>query len=119
MMYGLLILSLSYIREERYFKSALLYAVLLNFKHIFLGLAPCFGIFYLKYLVFNQPTFTRGLRNFTLLGLQTIAVFVASFGPFIAAGGTGQITQIASRLFPFDRGLVHDPLAANFWTLYY
>ena len=53
MMYGLLILSLAYIKEDSYFKSALVYAVLLNFKHIFLYFAPCFGLLYLKKVVLN------------------------------------------------------------------
>lgn len=47
-----------------------------------------------------------------------MAVFAVSFGPFIYIGGLDQIKQIASRLFPFQRGLVHDNPAANFWTVW-
>lgn len=119
MMYGLLILSLAYIKEDSYFKSALVYAVLLNFKHIFLYFAPCFGILYLKRVVFNQPTPAKQFTNFCLLALQTVAVFAVSFGPFLWVGGADQMRQIASRLFPFQRGLVHTYQAANVWAFYF
>lgn len=118
MMYGILLLSLVHLKEGSFFKSAFVYAILLNFKHIFLYLAPCFGIIYLKQVVFNQTSIGKALKNFTLLGLQTISVFAVSYGPFIYVGGVGQLQQIASRLFPFQRGLVHEYLAANFWAVW-
>jgi alpha-1,3-glucosyltransferase len=45
-------------------------------------------------------------------------VFAISFGPFAWVGGMAQLRQIALRLFPFQRGLVHEYLAANFWTVW-
>lgn len=86
MMYGLLLLSIAYIKEGSYFKSALVYAILLNFKHIFLYFAPCFGILYLKEVVFRHPSFFRRVLNFLRLGVQTLVVFALSFGPFIYTG---------------------------------
>jgi alpha-1,3-glucosyltransferase len=53
MMYGIMILSIHYIHEGKWFKSALLYAILINFKHIFLYSAPAFGLIYLKNCVFG------------------------------------------------------------------
>ena len=53
MMYGIMVLSIHYINEGKYFKSAALYAILLNFKHIFLYFAPAYGIIYIKYCVMN------------------------------------------------------------------
>lgn len=116
MMYGLMILSIAFIKEKSYFKSALVYAILLNFKHIYLYFAPCFGLLYLKKVVFKSGSISKGILNFFFLGLQTVLVFAISFGPFIYIGGLDQLTQIASRLFPFQRGIVHSYWAANIWA---
>ena len=53
------------------------------------------------------------------IGVITIIPFVISFAPFILIGGFSQLKQIISRLFPFQRGLIHDYWAPNFWSLYY
>ena len=74
--------------QKAYFKSALIYAILLNFKHIFLYFAPCFGLLYLRKVVFNKKQgIIRGTVNFARLGLQTLLIFGISFGPFIYVGG--------------------------------
>ena len=68
MMYGILIMAIVYAREQSWFKSALMYAVLLNFKHLFIVSAPAFGILYLKMKVFNQRRAVDGFKNFLVLG---------------------------------------------------
>ena len=61
---------------------------MLNFKHIFLYFAPCFGLLYLKKVVFNKKVgVVKGSINFFKLALQTILIFAVSFGPFIYYGG--------------------------------
>jgi alpha-1,3-glucosyltransferase len=53
------------------------------------------------------------------VGAVTLLPFIASFLPFVIAGGFRQIPQIISRLFPFQRGLIHEYWAPNFWALYH
>ena len=117
MMYGIMLLSIHYILVGKYLKSALLYAILINFKHIFLYSAPAFGLFYLRNCVFCGDV-TKGFKNLLYLGLQTLLVTAASFMPVIWRAPRPILTQIGTRLFPFERGLVHDYMASNFWALY-
>jgi alpha-1,3-glucosyltransferase len=117
MMYGIMLLSIHYILVGKYLKSALLYAILINFKHIFLYSAPAFGLFYLRNCVFGGDI-TKGFKNLAILGFQTAFVTSVSFFPVIWKAPIPIITQIGTRLFPFERGLVHDYMASNFWALY-
>ena len=48
MMYGLMILSYVYLKEGKILRSAFVYALLLQFKHIYLYSAPAYGILYLR-----------------------------------------------------------------------
>lgn len=54
MMYGIMIMSIVYMYENKWFKSAFCYAVLLNFKHIFLYSAPAYGIVYIRKAVIER-----------------------------------------------------------------
>ncbi|XP_040282339.1 probable dolichyl pyrophosphate Glc1Man9GlcNAc2 alpha-1,3-glucosyltransferase isoform X1 [Bufo bufo] len=119
---GIMLLSIARMFQRRHLESALLFAVLLNFKHIYLYIAPAYGIYLLRSYCFtaNNPDGSIRWRSFSLLrflALVIIVVFVlaVSFGPFIYLG---QIPQVLSRLFPFKRGLCHAYWAPNFWALY-
>ncbi|KAK9902706.1 hypothetical protein WJX75_003352 [Coccomyxa subellipsoidea] len=108
---GILIWSVALIREGHDLLGALLFAVLLNMKHLF----ACMGPLYFVYLLHHCCREHRAVLKFFVLGAIVAAVFAASFGPFILAG---QLEQVLGRLFPFNRGLMHAYWAANMWALY-
>ncbi|XP_037069925.1 probable dolichyl pyrophosphate Glc1Man9GlcNAc2 alpha-1,3-glucosyltransferase [Pollicipes pollicipes] len=116
---GLLLMSYACMTQGRYLKSALLFTVLLNMKHIFLYLAPAYFVFLLRNYCVRVPAggwLPRPRPAHTLLlGLVVLGVFAVSLGPFAALG---QLPQVLSRLFPFKRGLCHAYWAPNFWVLY-
>ena len=55
------------------------------------------------------------LRRFCGLGVVVGGVAAAAFAPFLTVG---QLPQLAKRLFPVSRGLLHAYWAPNFWALY-
>ncbi|XP_048838571.1 probable dolichyl pyrophosphate Glc1Man9GlcNAc2 alpha-1,3-glucosyltransferase [Brienomyrus brachyistius] len=121
-LFGLLLLSVARHFQGRHLEGAFLFSVLLNLKHIYLYIAPAYGIYLLRSFCFIQDNPDRSIkwRNFSIVRLVELAVivcsvFVLSFGPFIALG---QFPQVVSRLFPFKRGLCHAYWAPNFWALY-
>ncbi|KAK3736385.1 hypothetical protein QZH41_017895 [Actinostola sp. cb2023] len=111
----------------KHLEGAFLFSILLNFKHIFLYLAPAYFVYLLRTYCFissgrnsERHILGVGLWDFSpvrlfKLGFFVICVFVVSFGPFIALG---QLPQVVSRLFPFKRGLCHAYWAPNMWALY-
>ncbi|CAG7723106.1 unnamed protein product [Allacma fusca] len=114
-LYGILLLSISKILEEKIIEGALLFSMLLNLKHIYLYIAPAFGCYlFRKYCIIIDRRIPQiNIKNLLSLGFTVVAVFAASFGPFYR-----HIPQIISRLFPFKRGLCHAYWAPNIWALY-
>ncbi len=111
--------------------SGILFAVLLNFKHIYMYLAvraPSISTLRdLRLIPFSQRIsfyllgsycFSSSgeihIKTFLSLANSVIAVFLVSLGPFIVMG---QLPQLLSRLFPFTRGLNHAYWAPNVWSL--
>ncbi|XP_004226900.2 dolichyl pyrophosphate Glc1Man9GlcNAc2 alpha-1,3-glucosyltransferase-like [Ciona intestinalis] len=119
MLFGFLFLSFANLMDENYLLSAMWFTILLNFKHIFLYIAPVYGVFFLRNYCTDKTAngFLAFLRikseNLVTLASMVIVIFSMSFYPFF-----NQIQQVISRLFPFKRGLTHSYWAPNFWALY-
>ncbi|KAF6739984.1 putative dolichyl pyrophosphate Glc1Man9GlcNAc2 alpha-1,3-glucosyltransferase [Oryzias melastigma] len=121
-LFGFLLLSVAKHLQAQHLQGALLFATLLNLKHIYLYVAPAYGVYLLRSYCFTESSADGGIRwrSFSLLrllalGSVVIAVCAVSFGPFIVMG---QLPQVLSRLFPFKRGLCHAYWAPNAWALY-
>ncbi|XP_070313341.1 dolichyl pyrophosphate Glc1Man9GlcNAc2 alpha-1,3-glucosyltransferase isoform X5 [Odocoileus virginianus] len=119
---GLMLLSIARFFQKRHMEGAFLFAVLLHFKHIYLYIAPAYGVYLLRSYCFtaNKPDGSIRWNSFSFvrlisLGLIVFLVSAVSLGPFLALN---QLPQVFSRLFPFKRGLCHAYWAPNFWALY-
>ncbi|ORZ11140.1 glycosyltransferase family 57 protein [Absidia repens] len=109
LLYGILLHSIVQAKQGRLLVSGILFAILLNFKHIYLYLAPAYFVYLFQtYCMIQQQPFVR-------LGGAVLLVFGVSLGPFVY---TGQATALLARLFPFTRGLCHAYWAPNLWALY-
>ena len=118
-MQAIFLLSVELIRRKRFEEGAFVYSCLLNFKHIYLYAALAFFVCIVKEYIFKEVSFANKIKKLVKIGVITLIPFGISFGPFFLVGGFSQIGQILSRLFPFQRGLIHDYWAPNFWALYY
>ncbi|KAI8988011.1 glucosyltransferase [Mycotypha africana] len=122
LLYGLLTLSIVEAKRNHLLCSGILFAILLNFKHIYLYVAPAYFVYLLKAYCFvkdakdpNGKQRKFSVKRFFMLGGSVIAVFVLSFGPFLYYR---QLPAVFQRLFPFTRGLCHAFWAPNFWSVY-
>ncbi|KAI9096139.1 glycosyl transferase [Phlyctochytrium arcticum] len=111
-MYGIQLLSIVAIFQGRPVLGALLFAALLNFKHVYLYIAPAYFVYLLSGYCF-LPNGRFAPTHFLTLGLIVITTFAASLLPF-----AHHLPQLLTRLFPFSRGLTHAYWAPNFWALY-
>ncbi|KAI8080029.1 glycosyl transferase [Halteromyces radiatus] len=114
LLYGILLHSIVEAKKNRLLSSGILFAILLNFKHIYLYLSPAYFVYLLQaYCYTNNRSFS--VTRFFRLGGSVLAVFGLSLFPFIK---TGQLNAMITRLFPFTRGLCHAYWAPNVWALY-
>jgi alpha-1,3-glucosyltransferase len=107
LLFGFLILSIYHWQKGNVYFSAFWFAVLLNFKHLFLYVAAAYGL--VMIFQFVKFSFTR----LVLLGLTVVSVFSVSILPFYKV-----LPELLSRLFPFTRGLTHAYWAPNIWAIY-
>ncbi|KAF9646765.1 glucosyltransferase [Thelephora ganbajun] len=112
-MYGILLWSLLMARNGNTLTSGILFAVLLNFKHIYMYMAPAYFVYLLRAYCVSPSGKILPVRFLTLAN-AVILVFLLSIGPFALMG---QLPQLLSRLFPFTRGLNHAYWASNAWAL--
>lgn len=114
MLFGVLLLSIASVWQQQYVRATVLFTTLLCMKHIFLYMAPVFGVYLLRYYVLQQGCSRReSFGRFVRLAATVVIVVAAVFAPFV-----GQLPEIAGRLFPFGRGLSHAYWAPNWWALY-
>lgn len=89
MLFGILIWSMFHMFRGEYLASAALFAILLNFKHIFIYFAPVYFVYLLRScfksgeLGDNPQLFSFSPKRLIRLGLVVITIFLLSFGPFI------------------------------------
>lgn len=120
MLIGLLLISIYFISRGQDYFGAIFFIILFNFKHLFILLAPVYGIYLLKHYCIDRSS----IINFLVMGFTVIVCNLCSISlamlflyyPFISS--FTDLQQIFSRLFPFQRGLVHTYWAPNFWSLY-
>lgn len=95
---GLLVYSILFLEEQRYVLGGVVFAVLLNMKHLFAYLAPVYFVFLLKHYVLtdssSSSSLTSAFARLAVLGGAVLAVCAVSFGPFVAMG---QMQQVRSQ----------------------
>lgn len=111
---GIFVLSIWTVASGSELLGAALFASLLCFKHIFLYAAPAFFVFLLRY--YCRGSIKVSVLRFISLGIVVLTILGVSLGPFIFLAGQGG--QLAQRMFPVSRGLLHAYWAPNFWALY-
>lgn len=82
-LFGILLLSIAYMCEEKFLKSAFCFAVLLNMKHIFVYVSPVYIVYMLKVYCWHSPSMKSAILKLIKLVVVTLGVTAASFGPFI------------------------------------
>lgn len=100
---------------------AVLFALLVTLKHLYITLAPAYFFYLLRRCCFIRNASSSRLKfsftRFVCLVVSVGMVIAIPFVPF-AFHGKDQMIQIFRRLFPFQRGLCHDYWAGNVWALY-
>ncbi|KAM6159209.1 dolichyl pyrophosphate Glc1Man9GlcNAc2 alpha-1,3-glucosyltransferase isoform 11-T11 [Rhynchocyon petersi] len=90
-LFGLMLLSIARLFQKRHLEGAFLFAVLLHFKHIYLYVAPAYGIYLLRSFCFtaNKPDGSIRWNSFSFVRVTSLVLIVflvsaLSLGPFLA-----------------------------------
>uniref|UniRef100_A0A8C1E3Q4 Alpha-1,3-glucosyltransferase n=1 Tax=Cyprinus carpio carpio TaxID=630221 RepID=A0A8C1E3Q4_CYPCA len=125
-LFGVLLLSIARHFQNRHFEGALLFSILLNLKHIYLYIAPAYGIYLLRCFCFTQSNADGSLqwRSFSVVRLVTLgtivlSTFSVSFGPFIALGQLPQASMTGGLVQEFQHSVLPSvsPLATLVCTV--
>ena len=111
---GILLLSMLKLVQNKVLQASALFVILLNFKHIYIYVAPAYFVYILRNYCLTID-YRIQFANCVKLGSVILSIFSVSLGPFIL---NGQSRQLISRLFPVKRGLTHSYWAPNFWAIY-
>ncbi|VUZ47008.1 unnamed protein product [Hymenolepis diminuta] len=116
-LFGILFISILRTFQGHYLWSGFWFSILLNFKHVFVYLAPVYFVFMLYHYCLDRDKLPIKIKwnHLLAMGALICSVFAISIGPFILLG---KLPDLLSRLFPFNRGLCHTYWAPNFWALY-
>ncbi|EUB56727.1 putative dolichyl pyrophosphate Glc1Man9GlcNAc2 alpha-1,3-glucosyltransferase [Echinococcus granulosus] len=116
-LFGILFLSILKAFQGNFLWSGFWFSVLLNFKHIFVYVAPVYFVFMLFHYCLKRESgrVKVVLGRLFLMAAVVGIVFTVSLAPFIY---WGKLAELLARLFPFQRGLCHSYWAPNFWALY-
>ena len=109
---------------------ASLFALVLSLKHLYLTLSPWYAVYLLRSYCFVQTKQENNNNNNTSSVLQfrwrrlvslaavTVTTLLLPAAPlwYASTDRMAWWRQVMSRLFPFERGLVHDYWAANVWA---
>jgi alpha-1,3-glucosyltransferase len=110
LLFSMLISSIESIKSDKLEWAAFWYTLLFNFKHIYLYIAPVYGIYYIRRILVS-----RNLKLLVNTAGIVLGITLLTYAPWIYLK---QMPDVLSRLFPFKRGLTHSYWAPNFWALY-
>jgi alpha-1,3-glucosyltransferase len=78
-------------QQQRDLLGCILFAALLNMKHLFAFAGPVYFVYTLR----HYCTGRYGVARFLLVGASVASVFAASLGPFFALGQMRQVNLAA------------------------
>jgi alpha-1,3-glucosyltransferase len=110
---AILLLSIHHVRHRRDCLAAALIGLLVSLKHLYLACCLWYVVVWMKRYGRRDPC---KLMTIGLCGAAPILLSVVATIDFDAP--EVWLQQVFRRLFPFQRGLVHDYWAGNIWAFY-
>jgi alpha-1,3-glucosyltransferase len=86
-MQSALLFSVYLMNNKQYLLSAFIYALLINFKHIYMYASLAFFAYLIKNYVLKPTELKLKVQNLIKVSIVTLIPFLISFGPFLLKGG--------------------------------